>query len=481
MKMTDLKPKILWAFFDEICRIPHTTFNLDQMNHHLINQFTKLGYEPILDKHGNIYVKKPAYKGYEKTPTVCIQGHSDMVGDKHVDSPHDFLKDPIQPIVENGWVHANNTTLGADNGIGVAMILAIFADKTLKHGPLEALITANEEKGFKGILNFDLSKLKAKYLINADNEDDEQICIGCPGYAYISTKLPFERESKKQSGTTNLRVELSGGLGGHSGQTIHEKRINAIKEIFYMLSFVLLKHDIKLIDVEKSGVADNVVPYSCATNINVLKKDVKSISEIIHNEFRLLKEEYDLEKSIQLKITTSKTAMRPMTDDDTKKIIGLFSIAPNNVVTFNWKYSVTETSSNLGMIETKKNEIIANFMARSPYDQALKRFINRIIVLFKMFGGTSQINGFTSGWLPKSNPLADAYAKYYKKAFKKDAKQVLIAGTVECAYILSKCPNMLGISIGPLMYDVHSKNERLNIDSTIKVFDTLVGFLPTIK
>lgn len=481
MEMIDLKPKVLWAYFDEICRIPHTTFNLEQMNRYIVNQFLQLGYEPILDKHGNIYVKKPAAKGYEKLPTVCIQGHSDMVGAKDEASLHDFIKDPIKPIIDKGWIRANNTSLGADNGIGVAMILAIFSDKTLKHGPIEALITANEEKGFKGILNFDLSKLKAKYLINADNENDEEICIGCPGYVYLSSKIGFKTEPKYRKDTVNLKISLSGGVGGHSGQTIAEKRINAIKEIFYVLSFITLEHDIRLIDIERSGVADNVVPFQCVANINVLKKDVKDITNIVNHEYKMLKEEFDLEKDIKLSVTTSKTKKKTMTEDDTRKIIGLFSVAPNNVVTFNWKYSVAETSSNLGFMETKGNEIWANFMARSPYDQALKRFVNRIVLLFKTLGGTTQINGFTSGWLPKSNPLADAYANYYKKTFKKEAKQVLIAGTVECAYILSKCHHMLGISIGPLMYDVHSKNERLNIESTVKTFNTLVGFLPTIK
>jgi dipeptidase D len=277
------------------------------------------------------------------------------------------------------------------------MILAIFADKTLKHGPIEALITANEEKGFKGILNFDLSKLKAKYLINADNENDEEICIGCPGYIYLNGRIGFKTDSSYRPNTTNLRITVSGGVGGHSGQTIAEKRINAIKEIFYVLSFILLEHDIRLINIERSGVADNVVPYECSANINVLKKDVPAIRKIVDYEFNMLKQEYDLEKDIKLEVTTTQIKDKAMTEADTHKIIGLFSIAPNNVVTFNWKYSVAETSSNLGVIETKDNEIIANFMARSPYDQALKRFVNRIVLLFKTLGGSTKINGFTSG------------------------------------------------------------------------------------
>jgi dipeptidase D len=215
------------------------------------------------------------------------------------------------------------------------MILAIFSDKTLKHGPLEALITSNEEKGFKGILNFDLSKLKAKYLINADNENDEEICIGCPGYIYLSSKIGFKTDARYRDNTTNLKITVSGGIGGHSGQTIAEKRINAIKEVFYILSFIALEHDIRLIDIERSGVADNVVPFKCSANINVYKKDVKAIHDIVNHEFKMLKEEFDLEKDIKLTVKPTQTKKKAMTEDDTRKIIGLFSVAPNNVVTFN--------------------------------------------------------------------------------------------------------------------------------------------------
>jgi dipeptidase D len=301
-----------------------------------MDEFIRLGYKPILDKYGNIYVTKPATKGYEKLPVVCIQGHSDMVGDKDPNSKHDFLKDPIQPVVgKDGWIRANKTTLGADNGIGVAMILAIFADRSLNHGKLEALITADEEKGFVGITKFDLPKLKAKYLINADHEDDEQICIGCPGCLYLSASIGYKKESKKRPDTTNLRIRLHKGVGGHSGQAIHEKRINAIKHIFYILSFISNEHDIRLIDIEPSGVADNVIPYECVCNINVLKKDVKKITDIVHLEFKLLKEEYHLEKEIDLSVEKSKTKKPCMTQEDTSKIIGLFAANPNGIVTFN--------------------------------------------------------------------------------------------------------------------------------------------------
>jgi dipeptidase D len=174
---------------------------------------------------------------------------------------------------------ADKTTLGADNGIAVAMILAIFADKTLKHGPIEALITANEETGMDGIKEFNVKQLKSKYMINLDNENDEEICIGCPGNIDITAELPYKRDARTRPNTTDLRIFLSGGLGGHSGQAIGEKRINAIKTIFDLLNFLNNDHDIQLINIEKSGVVKNVIPFECACNINVYKKDVAKIKK----------------------------------------------------------------------------------------------------------------------------------------------------------------------------------------------------------
>lgn len=482
MEIIDLKPKRLWTYFDEICKIPHTTFNLEQINHYLVNQFQQLGYKPILDKYGNIYVEKQASEGCENIPIVCLQAHSDMVGAKDEHSSHDFKKDPIQPIIDNGWIKANKTSLGADDGIGVAMILAIFSDKTLKHGPLEALITADEEQGMIGISKFDLSMLKAKYLINIDSENDEEVYIGCLGYAILTSKISFNTQNEQRKDTIDLNISFSGGIGGHSGVNIAEKRINAIKEIFCVLNFIALKYDIRLIDIERSGLAINVIPSQCSANINVLQKDVEGITQIINHELEMLKQEYELEKNINFTINQTTTQKKPMTKDDTMKIISLFSTAPNGVFTFNWQYNISETSSNLGTIETKDNEILASFMFRSCYDQAFARIINQFTLLFETFDGSIEVNSCISGWLPKPNAFANAYVDYYyKNICTKELKQVLSPGAFECAYILSKRLDIVGISIGPLMCDVHSQSERLNIDATVNVFNTLTGFLPTIK
>jgi dipeptidase D len=258
-----------------------------------------------------------------------------MVGTKDPSSKHDFLKDPIQTRVENGWVYANKTTLGADNGIAVAMIMAVFADRSLKHGPLEALITADEETGMEGIQKFDIRKIKAKYLINMDNENDEEICIGCPGNVNIEAELFFKRETRKIPNTTNLKITVTGGVGGHSGQTIAQKRINAIKKIFNTLNFIVDVTDIRLIDIEKAGVARNVIPFECTANINVYKKDVAKVKKIVAHSLRMTHLEYDLEKDMDITCSSSDTKLLPMRKNDSNLVIGVYAGVPNGISTIN--------------------------------------------------------------------------------------------------------------------------------------------------
>ncbi|MDR2369310.1 MAG: beta-Ala-His dipeptidase [Mycoplasmataceae bacterium] len=481
MNIKNLKPAAVWEYFYNICQIPHVSLSTHQIVDYLKEELERLGYSPYVDKANNIFVRKPAYKGYEKAPVVLLQGHTDMVGSKDPTSQHDFFRDPIKTLITDGWVHAKKTTLGADNGIAIAIIMAIFADRSLKHGPLEALLTSDEEIGMVGIQAFDIKKIQAKYMINLDNENDQEICIGCPGNIDVETELFFKRETKSKPHTTNLRIEVKGGIGGHSGQTIGQKRVNAIKEIFNILNFIRAECPISLIKIDRSGVAKNNIPYECAAQINVNEADVPKIKKIIDHEFEMIRQEYSLEKDIQIICNPSPIKVLPMSAKDSDLIIGVYAGVPNGVHSFNWKYNVPETSSNLGLMETRKNSVWAKFMVRSSYDQAQMRYANRIKFLFNSVGGKATQTAFVSGWLPRENDLANIYQKFYKKTFKKDAKQVLINGGVEPAFVLSKKPEMLGISIGPLMEEVHTKNERLNIESTQKIYKLLVSFLASLK
>jgi dipeptidase D len=255
-------------------------------------------------------------------------------------------------------VHADQTTLGADNGIAVAMIMAIFADRSLKHGPLEALITSDEEMGMEGIQKFDISRIHAQYMLNLDNEDDSEICIGCPGNVDIEGELFFKRDAKKSNSTTNLKITVSGGIGGHSGQTIGQKRVNAIKEIFDVLTFIKDAMPLQLVHIEKAGVAKNNIPYECTAEICVDTKNVNSVKQIVNQEFTTLLQEYaPLEKDIKITCEVSKTKLLPINEKDSNLIISVLASVPNAVHTFNWKYNVPETSSNLGLIEMRNKSV----------------------------------------------------------------------------------------------------------------------------
>jgi dipeptidase D len=295
-------------------------------------------------------------------------------------------------------VYANQTTLGADNGIAVAMILAIFADRSLKHGPLEALITSEEEIGMVGIQNFDIKKIHAKYLINLDNEDDQEVSIGCPGNIDVFAEIPFKRETKKNPNSVNLSIEISNGIGGHSGQTIGQKRVNAIQQIFNILLNIQSHIPLSLINVCDAGIAKNNIPPHAAVEINIKKEDTSKVKEILEHEFHTLKLEYhELEKDLNLRCFPSKTKLLPMRIKDSDAIISTLTAVPNGVHTFNWKYNVPETSSNLGLIKTTKNTVQVTFMVRSSYDHAQVRLANRIKALFKVVGGKAKETGFIPG------------------------------------------------------------------------------------
>ena len=484
MNMTQLKPTSVWKYFAEICKIPHISGNLEKINAYLMKEFTRLGYKPEIDAAGNIFVSKPATAGYKDRPAICLQAHSDMVANRHKDSKHDFTKDPIKAIIKDGWVTGNQTTLGADNGIGVAMILAVFADKKLKHGPINGLITSDEEIGLIGVSKFDVTKLRTtKYLVNLDSETDTDVVIGCSGGAYLRSSIPYRREPKKIPGTTNINLTLSGGYSGHSGVDIHLKRINAIKKMFYLLSFFEGQTEVRLVNVEKSGVAYNVIPPQCSVNICVNKKDIKNVKSVAAKYFEALKHEHHNEENLSLKISPSKNEFHPLVKADSDKIIGIFTILPNGVYSFSQKFGITETSSNLGLVDTEGKHIVAYIMTRSPYKHGLTVSNKRFVTMFKIFGGKTTVENTFSGWLPKNNhsKLADHYSNYYEKVIGKKPKQTLVAGGLECGVIADKAPHIECISFGPTMIDVHTDNERVNIKSTTKIFDVLVGFLKTLK
>lgn len=485
MKLDNLKPTLLWKYFYEICQIPRASGNTKPIAKYLSDAFSKLGYKPIIDSHDNVFVRKPATDSQNKK-SILLQGHSDMVAAKTDQSNHDFSKDPIETIIDGNFVRANKTSLGADNGIGVAIILAIFADKTLKHGPLEALITTNEEIGMLGAINFDSSLIESKYFINLDWEDEKTIAIGCPGMIDIIGRIPFFRFSNllwpiKKFGTKNLKISITGGLSGHSGAMISEKRINAIKQMFNILNTINVSYDFRLLDIEKSGVAYNAIPPECTLYINTKRKFVDAIKKIIENEYQALKIQFNEETNFKISCELSDVKKRPISKWMTKRIISFYSIMPNGINTYNHQYHVAETSSNIGLMWIDGLWIENRFLVRSPYDNAMKVYANRIRNLLHLVKGKVVNESFIPGWVPKHNELANIYESFYDEQSKEKVKQILIGGGVEPAYIVSKHPEILAMAIGPNIYDVHTPNEHIDIVSTQKIFLLLVKFLQSFK
>lgn len=486
-KISSLKPKLLWHYFAEISKIPRESLNTKPISEYLMTEFKKLGYNPIKDHKNNVFVRKEASSGLEGKPSVLLQAHSDMVCVKTPTSKHNFTKDPITLNVEQNFVRAKDTSLGADNGIGVAMILSIFADKTLKHGPLEALITTDEEIGLLGIKEFDVSNIKSKLMINLDWERGDEVIVGCPGFSIHESKIPLERHTRfywffKKFHKKFIKISITGGAGGHSGLDIIEKRINAIKLMVSILSLINVKHKLMLADIPKNDKNKyNVIPSNFSVCIYAKASALNEITQIVENELKIARSEYPDEFGIQCSVEEikqkNKNKLRPIYHNSTKKIIEFITILPNGIYTYNKKYQIAETSSSIGRCWTDKKNIYGTIMIRSPYDETISRYVSRIENLLSLVGGSVFNDTRMHGWLPKDEFFADTYVSFCQKQQKREIKKVLAPGGVEPLFICYKRPDISAIAIGPNLWDVHSTNEHLDIDSTQKLFAALIDFL----
>jgi dipeptidase D len=339
---------VLLNNFLDLCKIPHTSGNEEKLRNYLKLRFENGGIKAKIDKVGNLYAHTPATKGYEKRPTICLQAHLDMVGSKTKKSKHNFKTDPIQVSIKNGILKANNTTLGGDDGGGVAMIVTVLEDKQIQHGPLEALFTIEEETTTIGAIKLEKNVLQAKYLFNIDGEGDDTITIGSGGgediECYIKPKLVTTK------GQTVL-ISLFKLLSGHSGGDIHLNRLNAIIEVFKCLNKLSNKYEIQLCNAQ-GGMAKNVIPGFCDIYVNVNDNQAKNfINDAKKYLINLKKINRKNEPNLEFKVTLTKTRNKAINTKDTNKIVDFISNVTNGKIKYDKKYKVVSESANLGIIK----------------------------------------------------------------------------------------------------------------------------------
>ena len=473
-----LKPSLLWMHFEQILKIPHCSGNEKALGDYIISVAERLNLAWKKDKVGNVVVEKKASAGHENAETIILQGHMDMVGEKNSDVDHDFTKDTIKAEVKEEWIQAKGTTLGSDNGIGVAASLAVMEDDSLEHGPLEFLFTVDEETGLTGATKIESGFLKGKKFLNLDSEDEGVFTIGCAGGADSEITFPLKR--KKNNGAEPYRLKIFGFRGGHSGIDINQGRGNAIKLLARMLWQAMKEFPFGLVRME-GGNKRNAIAREAWADLFLDPAQSKDFSSFFQEAFEKIQFEYKaVEKEANFSFEKSDEEKEdPLTAESQKALINLLFTLPHGVIAMHPEMEdLVETSTNLAIIHTHEDhaQIICN--SRSSVASALESVRNSIEALGELAEAqVIQPEGYP-GWTPNlESPLLKALKEVYKKFFQKEPEVGAVHAGLECGIIGEKFPGMDMISFGPTIEHPHSPEERVHTGSVEKFWKFLTATL----
>ncbi len=480
MKITDLKPKLIWECFDEITKVPRPTHHLDKMREFLISWAERHNIEVHTDKVGNVMMKKPATPGHENAPTVILQGHQDMVAEKRPEVSHDFFNDPIKTVVDGEWVRAEGTTLGADNGMGCAAAMAVLLDKDLIHGPIECLFTVDEEQGLIGANGLEAGFVTGDILLNLDSEEMGQLVIGCAGGKVTICKLPY-RKVEAEAGLIFHRVSFRNLKGGHSGMEIALGRANANQQLCRFLWECSQKFRVALAEIDGGNLA-NAIPRDAHAVIGIPTES--------ETEFHKLAEEFNATVHAEFLATEGKDFTFEIKEEESReevidaetasKLVAAIFACPNGVQGMSAAIpGLVETSCNLASVKMKDDEQIEiTIHQRSSVDSRRDEIADRVSALFKMIGAIVEFDDAYVGWAPNpdSRVLKVAEESFEALFHKKPKVEALHAG-LECGLFLEKMPNLDMVSFGPTLRDIHSPNEKANIASVSDFWKLLTDIL----
>lgn len=478
----DIKPKAIWAYFDEICKIPRPSGKEEKIINYLLEFAEKHKLESKKDNAGNVLIKKAAHHNFENKKHVCLQSHMDMVCEKNSSSNHNFDSDPIRPIIEGNWVKADGTTLGADNGIGIATQLAILEDKEIKHGPIECLFTVDEEMGLKGAFNIQAQYFDSKILINLDSEDEGELFIGSAGG--INTVARIKIKTKKiPKGYVSFKIVVTGLAGGHSGGDIDKGRGNSIKILNRFLWTAPKKLKIKLVKFE-GGNLPNAIPREASVIIAIPKKNEKILKEHLNQYVIAIKNELMItEPNLKIYLTSVKTPQQALNKKSQSRLLNSLYACPDGIIAMSRTMKgLVETSTNLASVKFEsKNEIKITTSQRSSLESSKNNIANAVRSVFNMVNAkVEHINGYP-GWNPNmKSEILQITKKSYKELFGTSAKVKAIHAGLECGLFLDKYKDLDIISFGPTIRGAHSPDERIDISSTKKFWDLLVEVLNNI-
>ncbi len=474
----NLKPELVWNHFEEICKYPRPSRKEEKIAQYVVSVGKRNNLETLRDEFGNVLIRKPATPGKENLTPVVLQGHLDMVAENNNDVKHDWDKDPISPFVDGDWVKAKGTTLGSDNGIGIATALAVLEAKEVEHGPLELLFTLDEETGLFGAQALKPGFLKSSILINLDSEEDGALYIGCAGGQNTFVKFKFN-QNDAPANTTAIELKVLGLKGGHSGLDIITGRGNAIKLMVRLLHELNYKFGIRLVSLN-GGSKHNAIPRECNSVIRVPNKVSAEVLMYIENYNKIVQAELATVEP-NLKVTGAETKSRSKVIDKAtaSNLINSLYAVPNGVIKMSADIEeLVETSTNLAVVVTKGKTIEVTLSQRSSVESEKHDISNTIAALFKLAKAEVKQGDGYPGWKPNINsPVLGVVKNIYNNLYNSFPEVKAIHAGLECGIINERYPDMDMISFGPTIIGAHSPDEKVQISTVQKFWDLLINVL----
>ena len=480
-EIKNLKPECIWRNFDALTQVPRPSGHLEKVQQFLLDFAKRAGVEAYKDEAENIVMRKPATPGMENRKTTILQAHMDMVPQKDKDSTHDFVNDPIQTYIDGDWVRAKGTTLGADNGLGVAAIMAIMEATDLKHGPLEALITADEETGMFGANALPEGKLEGEILLNLDTEEDDELIIGSAGGVDITATLDYKSvESDKED--VAVKVVIKGLKGGHSGLEICEGRGNANKMMARIVRDAIADDDACLATWH-GGNMRNAIPREAEVVLTLPKENKEDLVALVAEYKTIFNDEFKgIENEITVLVEDVDLPAEVVPDAIQDNLVDAIYAAHNGV----WRYipsipNIVETSSNLAIVDIEGGKAAVKILARSSSESVKEEISRSLESCFNMAGMKVEVSGEYGGWNPNTeSELIKVMQGLYKELFNEEPKVQVVHAGLECSIILSKYPGLDICSFGPTLRSPHTPNERAYWPSAAKFWALLTRTLEEI-
>jgi dipeptidase D len=480
-EISNLSPAPLWQFFDKICSIPHPSKHEEALAQYIVGWAKEQGLDVRRDPTGNVFIKKPATAGMENKKGVVLQAHIDMVPQKNEDTDHDFTKDPIQPYIDGEWVTAKGTTLGADNGMGMASCLAVLASNEIKHGPLEVLLTIDEEAGMTGAFGLEAGWLEGDILLNTDSEQEGEVYMGCAGGIDGEMSFDISREAIP-AGFVTRQLILKGLKGGHSGCDIHTGRGNANKLIARFLAGHAQELDLRLIEF-RGGSLRNAIPREAFVTVAVPAENEAKLAELFEFYTNLLKAELGkVETDIVSFNESIETDSLVLSVTDQQRFIAALNACPNGVIRMSDEIEgVVETSLNVGVITTEENQIQVLCLVRSLIDSGRQQVEGMLTSVAELAGAQIEFSGAYPGWKPDADSeIMAIFRDMYEGIYGHKPNIMVIHAGLECGLFKEPYPNMDMVSFGPTIKFPHSPDEKVKIDTVALFWEQMVALLEAI-